>query len=76
VQPPGTWTVSEGWGEDLRKPPTDASPGAKIEFTLSKKIARSALRPRKNMRARGLDEIARLFAILVEINLRLFDLIV
>jgi hypothetical protein len=25
------------WGEDLRKPPTDASPSAEIEFTLSKK---------------------------------------
>jgi hypothetical protein len=24
-------------GEDLRKPPTDASPSAEIEFTLSKK---------------------------------------
>jgi hypothetical protein len=35
--PPGTWTVSGGLGEDLRKPPTDASPSAEIEFTLSKK---------------------------------------
>jgi hypothetical protein len=30
-------TVSGGLGEDLRKPPTDASPSAEIEFTLSKK---------------------------------------
>jgi hypothetical protein len=37
--PPGTWTVSGGeLGEDLRKPPTDASPSAEIEFTLSKKM--------------------------------------
>jgi hypothetical protein len=37
--PPGTWTVSGGeeLGEDLRKPPNDASPSAEIEFTLSEK---------------------------------------
>jgi hypothetical protein len=35
--PPGTWTVS-GVGEDLRKPPTDASPSAGIEFTAVQKM--------------------------------------
>jgi hypothetical protein len=35
--PPGNLDGFGGLGEDLRKPPTDASPSAEIEFTLSKK---------------------------------------